>query len=337
MTTDIAPALRRPPTSLSVIVSTRDRAESLRTTLQSLAAADRVGVDVDVIVVDNGSRDHTRVVADSFDGTLGIRCLSESTIGKCHALNRGVAAARGDVIAVLDDDMTVAPDWPKAVIDVCRRKPGYDIFGGSIEIEWPTVDVPPWATRAEIRGEIYSAEIFAEEADLEPDRWFSGNHFWFRADALALGVRFEDLWVTEARFQLDLVERGLRGIACPSATARHRIQPSLLRPDVALGRARQAGGAFARVRLEPYRTRSRRARSMRDHPWLSRAYCALRHVYYRSRYAVSCMYPPDSAGFADRVIALMWMTASAEYLRVAGEHTEYALWKRARTPRVAPS
>ena len=47
---------------LSVLVATRDRAVSLERMLSSLAAADTTGLDWEVLIVDNGSRDATPAV-----------------------------------------------------------------------------------------------------------------------------------------------------------------------------------------------------------------------------------------------------------------------------------
>jgi len=103
-----------------------------------------------------------------------------------------------------------------------------------------------------------------------------------------------------------------------------------LRPDVVLKRARHAGKAFARLRLQPYRTHVNRARLMHDHPLLGRAYCVYKYLNCGTRYCISLLFPLDSGHLAHRLMAIMWMSASLEYLRVIGELEEYSLWKRPR-------
>jgi len=64
-------------------------------------------------VVDNNSRDRTRdVVADFCQRYPGrFRYLFESHPGKSYALNSGIAQAQGDIVAFMDDDVTVEPTW----------------------------------------------------------------------------------------------------------------------------------------------------------------------------------------------------------------------------------
>ena len=100
---------------ISVIVCTRNRSDSLSITLEHLAAADQSDIRVEVIVVDNGSCDETRRVALSFSERLHERYIFEPKLGvygKCHALNKALEAENlGEIIVVLDDDMTVRTDW----------------------------------------------------------------------------------------------------------------------------------------------------------------------------------------------------------------------------------
>ena len=65
-------------------------------------------VSLEVIVVDNGSRDESLAVA----AELGARALLlGSNQGVSRALNRGIEAAAGDWIALVNNDVELAPDW----------------------------------------------------------------------------------------------------------------------------------------------------------------------------------------------------------------------------------
>ena len=65
----------------------------------------------EVLVVDNNSDDQTRNVVDEycteFPGRF--RYLFESQPGKSHALNSGIEAARGQLLAFMDDDDIYTP------------------------------------------------------------------------------------------------------------------------------------------------------------------------------------------------------------------------------------
>ncbi|MCU1599608.1 MAG: hypothetical protein JWO22_317 [Frankiales bacterium] len=104
-----APGPQPLPASVSVVICTRDRAESLRLALGSVLAA--AGPDVDVVVVDNAPRtDATRTVVDEVADPR-VRYLLEARPGLSVARNTGARAATGEVIAFTDDDVVVDPLW----------------------------------------------------------------------------------------------------------------------------------------------------------------------------------------------------------------------------------
>jgi glycosyltransferase involved in cell wall biosynthesis len=99
---------------ISVILCTYNRCESLAKALESAAALKLPeSVEWEVLVVDNNSNDNTReVVADSCHRYPGcFRYLFEPQPGKSYALNAGIREARGEVLAFMDDDVTVEPAW----------------------------------------------------------------------------------------------------------------------------------------------------------------------------------------------------------------------------------
>jgi glucosyl-dolichyl phosphate glucuronosyltransferase len=99
---------------ISVILCTYNRSASLGKALESVAASTLPSsVDWEVLVVDNNSNDRTREVVAGFSSRYParFRYLFEPRPGKSHALNSGIREARGDVLAFMDDDVTVEPTW----------------------------------------------------------------------------------------------------------------------------------------------------------------------------------------------------------------------------------
>lgn len=96
----------------SIIIPTYNRADELRETIRSIAKL-AVDGDWELLVVDNKSPDHTRTVVDeervSFPAPL--HYLFEPEQGRYAALNTGIRAAKGKIIATTDDDARVEPDW----------------------------------------------------------------------------------------------------------------------------------------------------------------------------------------------------------------------------------
>lgn len=100
--------------TISVILCTYNRSGSLSKALKSLAASRMPEtVQWDVLVVDNNSPDDTRIVAEDFCRRYPgrFRYLFEPQQGKSHALNTGIREAMADVLAFVDDDVEVDPNW----------------------------------------------------------------------------------------------------------------------------------------------------------------------------------------------------------------------------------
>src|SRR5437588_4057848 len=100
--------------SVSIIISTRDRAQSLKETLAALSHL-RIPRDwsVEIVVVDNGSRDQTKNVVNGAIAPDGaqIHYLYESRFGKSIALNTAVKLSKGSVLLFVDDDVKMKPSW----------------------------------------------------------------------------------------------------------------------------------------------------------------------------------------------------------------------------------
>jgi GT2 family glycosyltransferase len=73
----------------------------------------------EVIVVDNGSSDDSAAAAEA----AGARVLRLGrNLGFAAAVNRGIQAADSDWIAILNNDVTLAPDWLKILLETAARE-----------------------------------------------------------------------------------------------------------------------------------------------------------------------------------------------------------------------
>ena len=104
---------------ISIIICTRDRAESLKETLRAIGETE-VPSDLaaEVLVVDNGSLDRTRpVVRQAKLWDRAPRYVYEPRLGLSCARNSGLVAARGEVLLWTDDDVRPGHTWIEAM---CR-------------------------------------------------------------------------------------------------------------------------------------------------------------------------------------------------------------------------
>lgn len=124
--------------------------------LESLTRSTLRKQDFEVIVVDNGSTDRTREIAQSFSKFLSLRVLRMDDLHISALRNRGASAARGKFLAFLDADCIAPSEWlPLAT--AMFGAPNIGIIGGFCRIP----ENAPWVPRTwyadrqqEKRGEV---------------------------------------------------------------------------------------------------------------------------------------------------------------------------------------
>lgn len=112
---------------VSVVIPARNDAEMLERCLASLSAQTRSADEV--VVVDNGSTDTTRAVAEA----AGARVVWEPIAGIPRASSAGFDAARGNVVLRVDADTQCPPGWLAHAVRVFERHPDVDVMSGSAE------------------------------------------------------------------------------------------------------------------------------------------------------------------------------------------------------------
>ena len=105
--------------TVSAIIPQLDRADLLASALRSLAVQRLPGgAEIETIVADNGSRDASVAVARAH-GARALLLGRNRGVG--YALNRGIEAARGEWVALLNNDVELAPDWLATLLEGASR------------------------------------------------------------------------------------------------------------------------------------------------------------------------------------------------------------------------
>jgi cellulose synthase/poly-beta-1,6-N-acetylglucosamine synthase-like glycosyltransferase len=95
---------------VSVIVPTYKRSQDLERCLKALKCQSRPADEVLVVVRDSDDETHQFLECLALS-ELSLQVVDVSVPGQVAALNAGLAAAQGDVIAITDDDAAPHPDW----------------------------------------------------------------------------------------------------------------------------------------------------------------------------------------------------------------------------------
>ena len=128
---------------VSVVVCTYNRADLLRTCLESLVVQTADKSLYEVIVVNNNSTDTTIEAAAKFvKSQPNFRMVTETKQGLSYARNRGYIEAKTDWVAYLDDDAKAFSNYVERILYVIQNY-NFDCFGG-IYLPWFKYGKPKW-------------------------------------------------------------------------------------------------------------------------------------------------------------------------------------------------
>lgn len=134
---------------LSLIIATYNRARPLLEALESVVAQDAPPALWECVVVNNNSQDDTEARFADFAARhpdVALRMVREPRQGLSHARNCGIAAARGEYLAIIDDDERINPGFVAAYIRFFDTHPDAVAAGGRIIPEYPA-GRPAWMSR----------------------------------------------------------------------------------------------------------------------------------------------------------------------------------------------
>ena len=223
---------------ISVVIATRNRAQSLRRTLASLHRMRPPEGPWEIVIVDNGSTDGTSAAVAEFEAAMPrvISFVREERRGKSFAVNAGIAKARGDLLLFTDDDAVVDEGWCCALASALRRRE-YIGAGGRIVPEW-TGPPPAWLAAHGpdrlmnvVALDIGDAPGELTTAPFGPNMAFKrgafDRHGFFRTD-LGPGAGCY-LPGQDTEFGRRLLAAGERLAWVPDAVVRHALQPEKMR------------------------------------------------------------------------------------------------------------
>jgi GT2 family glycosyltransferase len=226
---------------LSIIIATHARPESLARLLASLAPQMRAD-DHEVFIAENGTPSPTPIDPATVETDAPIKHLHEPQPGKCRVQNRAIAAARGEIIVCLDDDLAVAEGYVAAVERFFQDQPQFAAMKGRIlPAEDPAEKVGPMAPYLDLPIVDHGDKVIEVRGVL-------GANMAFRASALQQVGRFDERLgpgacghEEETEISQRLRHAGLRIGYAPDATVWHEVDPSRANRERFIRIARERG------------------------------------------------------------------------------------------------
>ncbi|MBO9726085.1 MAG: glycosyltransferase [Novosphingobium sp.] len=212
--------------TVSIVICTADRAESLDRTLQSLRQL-RYGW-FEVVVVD-GSRDEqsAQVVARHRDFLRYVKCPE---LNLSMSRNIGIAHARGDIVAFIDDDAIPEPDWLDLLL-TGYHDPEVAQVGGFIR-DNRGIDFQAKFLVVDRFGDSTVCETYPKNLGENHFLALTGTNFSARRDRLLEIGGFDEeyaYFLDETDVTVRLHDRGWGSVIIPEAEIHHKYEASHIR------------------------------------------------------------------------------------------------------------
>lgn len=227
---------------ISLVIATYNRSRSLVRTLRSVAGQRLDRQLWECVVVDNRSTDDTAARFDDFvreHPGLPLRRICEERQGLSYARNAGITVSRGEIIAVVDDDERINPDFLAAYLELFDSRPDAASAGGKVIAEYET-ERPRWMSHLTERPIANPMDFGERIIPFPAGRIPAGGNMAFRRSVLERhGLFNPELGRIGDRLiggeESDLFARLARaGEPCyylPGAVIRHIIPPQKLTRD----------------------------------------------------------------------------------------------------------
>ena len=242
---------------VSVVIPCYDRLALLERTLRACFAQHAPGVAWEIVVADNHPGRLAGSLVAGLASPVPLRHVEAGERNIALARNRGIAAARGGLIAFVDDDEAPDPGWLLAHLECLRRTgadasfgPKYPVFEGGAAPDWDP------------DGAYYTTDFrLPADAEIRPLDWWppqarglgTGNSMLRRATCLSGEAPFDEVFGRsggeDTMLLLGLAKRGRRFVWCPAAMVREFNEAARLSPRYMSARLQRSSRHSAAVRL----------------------------------------------------------------------------------------
>jgi glycosyltransferase involved in cell wall biosynthesis len=168
---------------VSVVLPTYNRPDRLRRAIDSVLSQRYQRWEL-LVVDDGGETDSKALTEETGDGR--IRWMRVDHQGACGARNAALGGASGEIIAYLDDDNAMDPEWLYSVVWAFDERPEIDVLYGAFVIddvlridgkssgELPRTILHPWNRETLRRGNLADMGAIAHRNGLPQGRFDAG-------------------------------------------------------------------------------------------------------------------------------------------------------------------
>jgi glycosyltransferase involved in cell wall biosynthesis len=172
---------------LSVIICSYDRYGSLDETLDRLLAAGGVDTGLHEILVVENTPTRQRCPIDTRGGTIRVTFCEKR--GLSAARNWGISESTGQVVAFLDDDALVSPDWCRHVVQMFQSRHDVQAAGGKVVAKY-LGGLPPWFSPS-LSDYLSCIDWGDMPRFLNSGEWIVGANMFFRRTIFDMHGRFD--------------------------------------------------------------------------------------------------------------------------------------------------
>ena len=178
---------------LSVIIPLYNKEKYIERCIKSLMAQDMDPDEYEIIIIDDGSTDSGKMIAQNIAAQYGnIRLKCQENSGPGAARNNGISEARGEYLYFLDADDFVSPNVFRILLDICMENKLEILEFNSREIEEGTA---PGLTESPIEitqkpsDPLMDGISFLSEYDFRNEVW---RYFIRKSFLLDTGIQFSE-------------------------------------------------------------------------------------------------------------------------------------------------
>ena len=250
---------------ISVIIPTRNRSVSLSDTIESIFQNNFSLRQFEVLVIDNGSTDDTKIKCLAFEKKYSnLKYFYEEKNGLHYGRHKGLMESKGEILIYIDDDVIVSQNWLMSYLETFKKDSKIVLAGGN-DLPRFEGEVPEWVDSLWKQNQYgkylseYSLIEFNIPAQEIPPQYIYGCNFAVRKEFLLLCKGFHP----DGFSKENILRRGdgetfvsnqvsnlkFKSYFHPDAYVYHRIPSERLTQDYMKSRYFSQGVTFSYVNL----------------------------------------------------------------------------------------